>query len=109
MLHISFGKSRFKPPTIGDQLFMTTLSESGLVNLLRGSGIDSQPGGIDSSELIPGFLKRLQIRAQYSGGGEGVGGVGLRKIQNKATQKTLLILRSFPAIDYAMFLCKFAA
>ncbi len=26
-------------------------------------GIDSQPGGIDSSEAIPGLLKRLQIRA----------------------------------------------
>ncbi len=26
--------------------------------------IDSQPGGIDSSESIPGFLRRLQIRAQ---------------------------------------------
>ncbi len=32
------------------------------VNLLRRPGIDSRPGGIDSSESIPGLLKRLQIR-----------------------------------------------
>ncbi len=33
-------------------------------NLLRSSpGIDSQPGGIDSLESIPGLLERLQIRA----------------------------------------------
>jgi hypothetical protein len=80
LLLISFGKSRFKPPAMGDQLFMTTLSEPVFVNLLRSQGIDSQPGGIISAEFIPGLLKRLQIRAQYSGGGEGVGGVGLRKI-----------------------------
>jgi hypothetical protein len=33
------------------------------VNLLRSPGIESQPGGIDSSESIPGHHKRLQIRA----------------------------------------------
>jgi hypothetical protein len=38
-------------------------SEPVFVNLLRSPGIDSQPGGTDSSEFIPGFLKRLQIRA----------------------------------------------
>jgi hypothetical protein len=32
------------------------------VNLIRSPGIDSQPGGIDSSESIPGLHKRLQIR-----------------------------------------------
>ncbi len=30
-------------------------------------GIEFQPGGIDSSESIPGLLKRLQIRAQGIG------------------------------------------
>jgi hypothetical protein len=29
-----------------------------IVNLLRSPGIDSQPGGIVSSESIPGILKR---------------------------------------------------
>jgi hypothetical protein len=38
-------------------------AESVFVNLLWSPGIDSQPGGIDSSELIPGLHKRLQIRA----------------------------------------------
>ncbi len=33
------------------------------VDLLWSLGIDSQPGGIDSSELIPELHKRLQIRA----------------------------------------------
>jgi hypothetical protein len=33
------------------------------VNLVRSPGIDSQPGGIDFLESIPGLLKRLQIRA----------------------------------------------
>jgi hypothetical protein len=37
-------------------------AESVFVNFLRTPGIDSQPGGIDSSELIPG-LHSLQIRA----------------------------------------------
>jgi hypothetical protein len=39
--------------------------ESIFVNLLRSPGIDSQPGGMNffSSESIPRFLKRLQIRA----------------------------------------------
>ncbi len=35
-----------------------------IVNLLRSPGIDSQSGRIASSESTPGFLKRLQIRAQ---------------------------------------------
>ncbi len=39
-------------------------SEPEFVNLLRSTGIDSQPGGIDSLESIPGLLKLLQIRAQ---------------------------------------------
>ncbi len=39
------------------------LSEPEHVNLLTSPGIDSQPGGIDSSESISGLLKRLQIRA----------------------------------------------
>jgi hypothetical protein len=34
------------------------------VNVLP--GIDSQAGGIDPLESIPGLLKRLQIRAQYT-------------------------------------------
>jgi hypothetical protein len=38
-------------------------AESVFVNILRSPGIDSQPCGIDSSELIPGLHKRLQIRA----------------------------------------------
>ena len=38
------------------------------MNLIRSPGIDSQPGGIDSSESIPGLHKRLQIRAQYCSG-----------------------------------------
>jgi hypothetical protein len=33
------------------------------VNLVRSPGIDSQPGGIDSSEWIPGLPERLQQRA----------------------------------------------
>jgi hypothetical protein len=33
-------------------------------NILRNPGIDSQPGGIDSSESITGLFKRLQIRTQ---------------------------------------------
>jgi hypothetical protein len=40
--------------------------EAVFVNLLRSSGIDSQRGGIDSSESIPGLLKRLQIKALIS-------------------------------------------
>jgi hypothetical protein len=39
---------------------------SQVVNLLRSPGNDSQRGGIDSLELIPGLLKCLQIRAQVS-------------------------------------------
>ncbi len=38
------------------------LINSGLVNLLRSPEIDSQPGGIDALESIPGLLS-LQIRA----------------------------------------------
>ncbi len=41
-----------------------TIPEPVFVNLFRGPGIDSHPGGIDSSEPIPGLPKRLQIRAQ---------------------------------------------
>jgi hypothetical protein len=37
-----------------------------LENLFRSPGIDPQPGGIDSSESIPGLPKRLKIRAQES-------------------------------------------
>ncbi len=37
-------------------------TEPEFVNLLRSQGIDSQTGGIDSLESIPGLLKRLQIR-----------------------------------------------
>jgi hypothetical protein len=40
------------------------ITEPVFVNLLRSPGIDTQPGGIDSSEPIPGLHKRLQIRAQ---------------------------------------------
>jgi hypothetical protein len=36
------------------------------VNLLRSPEIYSQPGGIDSVELIPGLLKLLQIRALHA-------------------------------------------
>jgi hypothetical protein len=36
-------------------------TEPVFVNLLRGPGIDSQPGGINSLESIPGLLKRLQL------------------------------------------------
>jgi hypothetical protein len=42
------------------------LPEPVFVKLLRSPGIDSQPGGIESSESIPGLLKRLQIRALCS-------------------------------------------
>jgi hypothetical protein len=38
-------------------------TESIFVNLLNGPGSDSQPGGVDSSESIPGLLKRLQTWA----------------------------------------------
>ncbi len=38
--------------------------EPEFVNLLKSSGIDSKPSGIDSLESIPGLLIRLQIRAQ---------------------------------------------
>jgi hypothetical protein len=31
---------------------------------IKSPGIDSKPGRIHSLELIPGLLKRLQIRAQ---------------------------------------------
>ncbi len=41
----------------------TAIAEPVFVNLLRSPGIDSRPGGIDSSELILGLLKHLQIRA----------------------------------------------
>ncbi len=41
-------------------------SEPVFVNLLRVPRIYSQPGGIDSSESIPGRLKRLHILAQDS-------------------------------------------
>jgi hypothetical protein len=37
------------------------LSKPVIVNLLRSPGIDSQPGGIDSSESIPALHKLLQI------------------------------------------------
>ncbi len=43
------------------------LSEPVFVNLLMSPGIDSQPGGIDSSESIPGIHKRLQIRVVTNG------------------------------------------
>ncbi len=41
-------------------------TEPVFVNLIKSPGIDSQPGGIDSLESIPGLHKRLKIRAQYS-------------------------------------------
>jgi hypothetical protein len=41
----------------------TAIAEPVFVNLLRSPGIDSRFGGIDSSELITGLLKRLQTRA----------------------------------------------
>ncbi len=43
----------------------TVHTEPVFVNLLRTSEINSKPGGIDSSESIPGLLRRLQIWAQY--------------------------------------------
>jgi hypothetical protein len=59
---------------------VATVSEPEFVNLLRGSGIDSQLGGPVRhpylmywparlhrlAKSIPGLLKRLQIRAQYT-------------------------------------------
>ncbi len=42
------------------------ISEPVFVNLLWNAGIDFKPGGVDSSESIPGLLKLLQIRAQDS-------------------------------------------
>ena len=42
-------------------------SEHEFVNLLRGPGINSQPGRIDSLESIPGLIKRLQIRTMRKG------------------------------------------
>jgi hypothetical protein len=66
---------------LDSQLVFQHLPEPVFVNLLRSPGFDSQPGGpvtatlfvvtacqstkaggIDSSESIPGLLKRLQIR-----------------------------------------------
>ncbi len=41
---------------------MSITREPVFVDLLRSPGIDSQPGGIDALESIPGLLKRLQIR-----------------------------------------------
>jgi hypothetical protein len=41
-------------------------AESVFVNLLRSLGIGSQRGVTDSSESIPGHLKRLQIRAMMN-------------------------------------------
>jgi hypothetical protein len=41
------------------------IPEPVFVNPLRSPGIDSQPGGVDSSESIPGLFKRLQIRGQF--------------------------------------------
>jgi hypothetical protein len=43
---------------------MLPRAEPVFVNPLRSPGIDSQPGGIDSSEAISGLFTRLQIRAQ---------------------------------------------
>jgi hypothetical protein len=54
-------------------------------------GIDSQPGGIDSSESIPGFLKFLQIRALLRQGRYG----GLEKF-NYTVEKGYLF-SPFPA------------
>jgi hypothetical protein len=42
-------------PDVNPPLLST---EPGFVNVLRSQGIDSQPGGIDSSKSIPGLHKR---------------------------------------------------
>jgi hypothetical protein len=42
---------------------LTHSTEPEFVKLLMSPGINSQPGGIESLESIPGLLKRLQIRA----------------------------------------------
>ncbi len=42
--------------------YVAVPAEPEFVNSLMSPGIDSQPGGIVSSESIPGLLKRLQIR-----------------------------------------------
>jgi hypothetical protein len=52
-----------KACTIFYLLYTFSDSEPAFVYLLRSPGIDSQPGGIDCSESIPGLLIRLQIRA----------------------------------------------
>ncbi len=56
----------------GFGLSVRTHPEPEFVNPLRSSGIDSQSGGTDSLESIPGagLPKRLQIRALASVGGE---------------------------------------
>jgi hypothetical protein len=54
----------------GFGLSVRTHPEPKFVNPLRSSGIDSQSGGTDSLESIPELLKRLQLRALESVGGE---------------------------------------
>ncbi len=44
-----------------------TRTEPEFVNLLRGPGIDSPPGGIDSLESISWLVKSLQLRAPNTG------------------------------------------
>jgi hypothetical protein len=52
--------SRFKNAMTASSI---AIPEPVFLNLLRSPGIDSQPGGIESSKPIPGLLERLQIRA----------------------------------------------
>jgi hypothetical protein len=42
----------------GLRKYVQLYTEPVFVNIIRSSGIDSRPGGIDSSESIPGLLKR---------------------------------------------------
>ncbi len=53
---------------ISDSHLPNYSSEPEFGNLLMSPGIDSQPGGIDSLESMPGLLKLLQILALHSKG-----------------------------------------
>jgi hypothetical protein len=44
----------------------TPTPEPEFANVLRSTANLREPGGIDSLELVPGLLKRLQIRARQA-------------------------------------------
>jgi len=51
----------YNPPLFS--YFSREGTEPAFVTLITSPGVDSQPGGIVSSESIPGLIKRLQMRA----------------------------------------------